>query len=56
MSQHEQFAWGSLLASVATWLFLTMRMTESWMIVNASPRHISRVFSSSKNSAPEMRL
>ena len=40
MSQHEQFAWGSLLASVATWLFLTMRMTESWMIVNAPPRHM----------------
>lgn len=40
MSQHEQFAWGSLLASVATWLFLTMRMTESWMIVNVPPRHM----------------
>jgi hypothetical protein len=40
MSQHEQFAWGSLFASVATWLFLTMRMTESWTIVDALPGHM----------------
>lgn len=40
MSRHEQFAWGSLLASVFIWLFLTMRMTEGWMIVDASPRHM----------------
>ena len=40
MSQHEKFAWGSLIASLLTWLFLTMRMTENWMIVDASTRHM----------------
>jgi magnesium-transporting ATPase (P-type) len=40
MSQHEKFAWGSLFASVLAWLFLTMRMTESWLVVDASPRHM----------------
>jgi len=38
MSQHEKFAWGSLLASLLVWLFLTMRMTEGWVFVDASPR------------------
>jgi len=40
MSQHEKFAWGSLLASLLAWSFLTMRMTESWAVVNVSPRHM----------------
>ena len=40
MSQHEKFAWGSLLASLLAWLFLTMRMTEGWVVVDASPRHM----------------
>ena len=40
MSQHEKFAWGSLLASLLAWLFLTMRMTEGWVFVDASPRHM----------------
>src|SRR6056297_3433616 len=34
MPQYERFAWGSLLASVLSWLFLTMRMTEDWMVVD----------------------
>jgi len=40
MSQHEKFAWGSLFASLLAWLFLTMRMTEDWAVVAASPRHM----------------
>lgn len=40
MSQHEKFAWGSLFASLLAWLFLTMRMTESGAVVDASPRHM----------------
>lgn len=37
MSHHERFAWGSLVASLLAWGFLTMRMTENWSMVNASP-------------------
>jgi len=40
MSHHEKFAWGSLLASLLAWSFLTMRMTDSWAVVNASPGHM----------------
>jgi hypothetical protein len=40
MSRYEQFAWGSLLASVLAWLFLTMRMTEDWAVLNVSPGHM----------------
>lgn len=40
MSRHEKLAWGSLLASLLVWLFLTMRMTEGWVFVDASPRHM----------------
>jgi hypothetical protein len=40
MSQHEKFAWGSLLASLLAWLFLTMRMTEGWVVLDVSPRHM----------------
>ena len=40
MSQHEKFAWGSLLASLLAWLFLTMRMTEGWLVVEVSPGHM----------------
>ena len=40
MSQHEKFAWGSLIVGLLAWLFLTMRMTEGWVFVDASPRHM----------------
>jgi len=40
MSQHEKFAWGSLFASFFAWLFLTMRMTESWTVLDVSPAHM----------------
>lgn len=40
MSHHEKLAWGSLLASLLVWSFLTMRMTDGWMVVNASARHM----------------
>jgi len=40
MSQHEKFAWGSLIVGLLAWLFLTMRMTEGWVVVDASPRHM----------------
>jgi hypothetical protein len=40
MSHHEKFAWGSLIASLLAWGFLTMRMTDSWTVVNVSPGHM----------------
>lgn len=40
MSRHEKFAWGSLVASLLAWLFLTMRMTENWWVVDVSPGHM----------------
>jgi hypothetical protein len=40
MSHHEKFAWGSLIASLLAWSFLTMRMTDSWAVVNVSPGHM----------------
>jgi len=44
MPQYERFAWGSLLASVLSWLFLTMRMTEDWMVVDVLPGHMIRTY------------
>ncbi len=40
MSHHEKFAWGSLVASLLVWSFLTMRMTDSWAVVNVPPGHM----------------
>jgi membrane protease YdiL (CAAX protease family) len=37
MSQHEKMAWWSLGAGALVWLFLLMRFTEDWQIVELSP-------------------
>jgi membrane protease YdiL (CAAX protease family) len=36
MSQHEKMAWWSLGAGALIWLFLLMRFTEDWQIVELS--------------------
>jgi hypothetical protein len=40
MSHHEKSAWGSLIASLLVWSFLTMRMTDSGAVVNVPPGHM----------------
>lgn len=40
MSEHEKFAWASLVASALVWAFLAMRMTEGGWVVEASPGHM----------------
>lgn len=40
MSFHEKSAWGSLLASLLAWAYLTMRMTDGWAVVDAGARHM----------------
>jgi hypothetical protein len=37
MSQHEKTAWWSLASGVLIWLFLGMRFTEDWQIVDLPP-------------------
>jgi hypothetical protein len=37
MSEHEKTAWWSLGSGVLIWLFLGMRFTEDWQIVELSP-------------------
>lgn len=37
MTQHEKMAWWSLGAGALVWLFLLMRFTEDWQIVELSP-------------------
>ncbi len=40
MSYFEKSAWGSLVASLFAWSYLTMRMTDSWAVVDVGARHM----------------
>lgn len=40
MSHHEKSALGSLFAGLLAWGYLTMRMTDGWALVDASPGHM----------------
>ena len=40
MSEHEKFAWASLVASALTWAFFAMRMTEGGWVADVSARHV----------------
>jgi hypothetical protein len=40
MSEHEKFAWASLVASAAVWAFFGMRLTEGGEIAEAGVRHL----------------
>ena len=40
MSEHEKFAWASLVASVAVWLFFGMRLTDGGQVVNVGVAHV----------------
>jgi hypothetical protein len=37
MSQHEKMAWWALVTGLLIWLFLLMRFTEAWLIVDLPP-------------------
>ena len=40
MSEHEKFAWASLVASAFIWAFFTMRLTEGGWVADVSARHM----------------
>lgn len=40
MSEHEKYAWGSLVASALVWAFFTMRLTEGGWVAEVSARHM----------------
>lgn len=40
MSEHEKFAWASLVASAAVWAFFGMRLTDGGQIVEVGVRHL----------------
>ena len=40
MSEHEKFAWASLVASAAVWAFFGMRLTDGGQILDVGVRHL----------------
>jgi len=40
MSEHEKFAWASLVASAVVWAFFGMRLTDGGQIVEVGVRHL----------------
>ena len=40
MSEHEKFAWASLVASVAVWAFFGMRLLDGGQVVEVGVRHL----------------
>ena len=40
MSEHEKFAWASLVASAVVWAFFGMRLTDGGQIVDVSVSHL----------------
>jgi uncharacterized membrane protein len=40
MSEHEKYAWLSLVGSGLVWLFFEMRMLDGWQLAEVSPRHM----------------
>jgi hypothetical protein len=44
MSEHEKTAWWSLGSGVLIWLFLGMRFTEDWQIVDLPPGHAVGIY------------
>jgi len=40
MSEHEKFAWASLVASSLVWAFFGMRLTDGGQVVDVSVRHL----------------
>ena len=40
MSEHEKFAWASLVASAAVWAFFGMRLTDGGQVVNVGVSHL----------------
>lgn len=40
MSEHEKFAWASLVASAAVWAFFGMRLTDGGQIVEVGVAHL----------------
>ena len=40
MSEHEKFAWASLVASAAVWAFFGMRRTDGGQVVNVGVSHL----------------
>lgn len=40
MSEHEKFAWASLVASAAVWAFFGMRLTDGGLVVEVGVRHL----------------
>lgn len=41
MSEHEKFAWASLVASAAVWAFFGMRLTDGGQVVEVGVRHLA---------------
>jgi hypothetical protein len=44
MSQHEKTAWWSLGSGVLIWLFLGMRFTEDWQVLDLPPGHAVGIY------------
>jgi hypothetical protein len=44
MSEHEKTAWWSLGSGILIWLFLGMRFTEDWQIVDLPPGHAVAIY------------
>ena len=40
MSEHEKFAWASLVASAAVWAFFAMRLTDGGQVVEVGVPHV----------------
>lgn len=40
MSEHEKFAWSSLVVAALVWAFFAMRMTDGGWMADVSPRHM----------------
>ena len=40
MSEHEKYAWASLVASALIWAFFAMRLTEGGWVADVSARHM----------------
>lgn len=40
MSEHERFAWASLVASVVVWAFFGMRLSEGGQLLDVGARHL----------------
>jgi hypothetical protein len=40
MSEHEKYAWLSLIGSGLVWLFFEMRMLDGWQLADVSARHM----------------